>query len=215
MDTKLGNLQNEEAQLGCIKGSATAGHFLQKKAKSIRSKEVDGFVLDKNGILQKLVKLKYTIEPTIVLLRKLTFLIIIEFHNGKGYQGISCMMNMIRYYFWWMGMCRDVHQHINSCQLCIQFLPNRLYTLLMHLEIPKVPFAGCSMDYIGPLPTTSKGNRHILTFMCLLTFCLIMVPLKNKTADEVLMVYIKDILPKTYVLSLSYKAMVQNLKMTN
>ena len=67
----------------------------------------------------------------------------------------------------------------------------------MHLEIPKVPFTGCAMDRIGPLPATSKGKRHALTFMCLLTSYLIMVLLKSKMADEVSMVYIKAILPKT------------------
>ena len=100
-------------------------------------------------------------------------------------------------YFWWVGMWRDIHEHINSCQLCIQFLPHWLYTLPMHLEISKVPFAGCAMDCIGPLPATSKGNRHALMFICLLTSYLTMVPLKSKTVDEVSMVYINEILPKT------------------
>ena len=99
---------------------------------------------------------------------------------------------MIRCYFWWVG-----DQYINSCQLCIQFLPNQLYTLPMHLEIQRVPFAGCAMDCIGPLPATSKGNRHALTFICLLPSYLIMVPLKSKTVDEVSMTNIKEILPKT------------------
>ena len=104
---------------------------------------------------------------------------------------------MIRCYFWWVGDPRDIHQHINSCQLCIQFLPNWLYTLPMYLEIPKVPFTGCAMDCIGPLPATSNGNRHALTFICLLTSYLITVPLKSKTVDKVSMAHIKEILPKT------------------
>ena len=126
-------------------------------------------MLDENSILQKMVRLRYTIESTIVVPRKLTCLIIVEFHNGKDHQGISCTVNMIRHYFWYVGMCRDVHQHISSCQLCIQFLSNWLYTQPMYLEIPKVPFAGCAMDCIGPLPATSKGNRHVLMFIYLLT----------------------------------------------
>ena len=138
----------------------------------------------------------HTIEPTIVVPRKLTSLIIVEFHNGKGHQGISHTVNMIRHYFWWVGMCRDIDQHISNCQLCIQFLSNQLYTQPVHLEIPKVPFTGCTMDCTGPLPAMSKGNRHMLTFICLLTLYLIMVPLKNKTANEVSMAYIKEILPK-------------------
>ena len=67
----------------------------------------------------------------------------------------------------------------------------------MHLEIPQVLFAGCAMDCIGPLPASSKGHRHALTFICLLTTYLITVALKTKTADEVSMAYIKEVLPKT------------------
>ena len=170
-----------------------------KKVKILRTKHDNSFLLDENSILQKMVRLRYTIEPTIVLPRKLTSLIIVEFHNGKDNQGISHTVNMIRCYFWWVGIHRDVHQHISNCQLCIQFLPNWLYTQPMHLEIPKVPFAGCAMDCIGPLPATSKGNRHTLTFLCLLTSYIIMVPLKSKSkmVDEVSTAYIKEILLKT------------------
>ena len=67
----------------------------------------------------------------------------------------------------------------------------------MHLEIPKVSFAGCAMDCIGPLPATCKGNRHVLTFIFLPTSYWIMVPLKGNMADEVSMTYIKEILLKT------------------
>ena len=155
------------------------------------------FLLDGNSILRKVLKLKYTIEPTIVVPRKLTSVIIVEFCNARGHQGISCTINMMRHYFWWIGMQRDVHQHINSYKLCIQFLPNRMYTQPMHLEIPEVPFFSCAMDCIGPLPTSSKGHRHALTFICLLTLYLITEPLETKTADEVLMSYMKVILPKT------------------
>ena len=77
-------------------------------------------------------------------------------------------------------MQTDVHQHINTCKLSIQFLPKRIYTQLMHLEIPEVPVAGCAMDSIGQLLTTSKGNRFALTLIFLLTSYLITVPLKTK-----------------------------------
>ena len=76
-------------------------------------------------------------------------------------------------------------------------LPNRVYTQLMHLEISQVPSANCAMDSIGQLPAILKGIRFALTFICLLTSYLIIVPLKTKTADEVSMVYAKEILPKT------------------
>ena len=135
----------------------------------MKKKPDPNFLLDNNRILRKVVKLECTIEPTIVVPRKLTSIIIVEFHNDKGHQSISCTVSMMRHYFWWIGMQRDVHQHIDSCKLCIQFLPNRLHTRPMHLEIPQVPFPSCNMDCIRPLLTSSKGHRHAVTFICLLT----------------------------------------------
>ena len=81
--------------------------------------------------------------------------------------------------------------------MCLQFLPNTVNTKPVHLKIPQVPFAGCAVNTIGLLLTTSKGNKYALTFMHLLTSYLIVVPLKLKTAEEVSMAYIKHILPTT------------------
>ena len=94
-------------------------------------------------------------------------------------------------------MRQSIYKHIRTCKLCVQFLPNKINTRPIHLKIPQVPFAGCAVDTIGLLPTTSKGNKYALTFMCLLTSYLIAVPLKSKTAEEVTMAYINHILPTT------------------
>ena len=197
MDTKLSGYNMEKLNLDILREEQWQDTFCIKKVKALRTKQDNSFTLDDTSILQIIVRLRYTIQPTIVIPRELTILIIVEFHHGKGHHGISHTVNMIRHYFWWVGMCRDIHQHISNCQLCKQFLPNQLHMQPMHLEIIKVPFAGCAMDCIGPLPVTSKCNRHALTFICLLTSYLTMVPLKSKMADEVSMAYIKEILPKT------------------
>ena len=59
--------------------------FAKKKVKEMKTKPDPTFLLDENSILWKVVKFKYTVEPTIVVPRKLTSLIILEFHNTKGY----------------------------------------------------------------------------------------------------------------------------------
>ena len=76
-------------------------------------------LLDHISILRKVIKLKNSIEPAIVVPRKLASIIIIKFHNAKGHQGTSRMVNMIRCYFWWIDMQRDMHQHITTCKLVI------------------------------------------------------------------------------------------------
>ena len=144
--------------------------FCKGKVNDLKNKPDPNFLLDNNSILRKVSKPKYNMEPAIVVPRKLTSIIIIEFHSAKRQQGISRMVNMIWHYFWWIGMWTDVHQHINNCKLGIQFLLNKVYTQPLHLEIPQVTFAGCTIDYIRPLPTTSKGHRHDLTFILFINF---------------------------------------------
>ena len=68
---------------------------LQEESEEIKIKPDPNFILDKNSFLRKAVKLKYSVEPTIVVPRNLTNIIILEFHNGKGHQGISCIVNMV------------------------------------------------------------------------------------------------------------------------
>ena len=98
------------------------------KVRDLKNKPDPNFLLDHNSILRKVIKLKYTIELAIVVPRKLTSIIIIEFHNSKGHLGISRMVTMIRCFFGWIGMQRDMHHHIITCKLCIQFLLSKMYT---------------------------------------------------------------------------------------
>ena len=118
----------------------------------------------------------------IIVPKSLISSIIYEYHECKGHQGITRMINMIQRYFWWPHMRSSIYQHIKTCKLCAQFLANKVNTKPMHLKIPQVPFAGCTMDSIGLLPTTSKANKYTLTFMCLLTSYFIAVPLKSKNS---------------------------------
>ena len=80
----LATYKMEKLNLDILREEQWQDTFCMKKAKSVRSKQVDGFMLDKNSILQKIVGLKYTVESTTIVPRKLTSLIIVEFHNGKG-----------------------------------------------------------------------------------------------------------------------------------
>ena len=77
-------------------------------------------------------------------------------------------------------MRSSIYQHIRTCKLYAQFLANKVNAKPMHLKIPQVPFAGCAVHTTGLIPTTLKGNKYALTFMCLLMSYLIAVPLKSK-----------------------------------
>ena len=70
----------------------------------------------------------------------------------------------------------------NTKSICAnygQFLPNTVLTKPMHLDIPNMPFTSCAVDSIDMLLTTNKGHKFALTFICLLTSYVIVVPLKQ------------------------------------
>jgi transposase InsO family protein len=56
---------------------------------------------------------------------------------------------------------------------------------LMLTDTPSVVFEKCSVDIIGPLSTSVSGNRYILTVQDDLSKCLIAVPMKDQTAEDV------------------------------
>ena len=71
------------------------------------------------------------------------------------------------------------------------------------------------MGCIGPLPYSSNGHQYALAFIYLLMSYLVKVPLKAKSADEVSMVYIKEILPEMSCPNLFCRIMVQSSKINN
>ena len=118
-----------------------------------------------------------------------------KYHECRGHPGVTKTVNMIQRYFCFQGLRSSVYNHIRTCKLCTQFLPNRIRTRPIHLEIPKIPFYTICLDTIGRLLTTSKGNCYALTCMDLPTSYLITVPMKSKSADEVTMAYLERVLP--------------------
>ena len=87
--------------------------FCKKKVRESETKPDPSFNLDENSIFRKAVKLKYTVEPTIVEPRKLTN-IILEFHNGKGHQRIPQTVNMMEILLedWNEERCPSAYKHL-------------------------------------------------------------------------------------------------------
>ena len=67
----------------------------------------------------------------------------------------------------------------------------------LHFNVTTFPMQFISMDLIGEFhPPTSKGKRYALTIICMLTGYVFCIPLKTKTAEEVLQAYIDNVYSK-------------------
>ena len=65
-----------------------------------------------------------------------------------------------------------------------------------HLPILNKPFDGICLDRVGPLERSKQGFKWILTCIDLHSSFLHAIPMKSKSADDVIHAYIETILPQ-------------------
>ena len=93
-------------------------------------------------------------------------------------------------------MAKDVKDYIQRCPACQQEkAPVQSYPLHM-TEIPDRPFDKIAMDLVTDFTKSSKGNKHILTIIDLLTGWPEVIPILNKSADTITKAFIRHYLPR-------------------
>jgi hypothetical protein len=100
-------------------------------------------------------------------------------HVLAAHFGFQRTYSKIRQRYFWKGMYRDVDNWVRSCISCSQRKTHR-HKVIAPLVTMKVPgaFERVSVDLLGPLPTTTSGNRHVLCFTDHCTRWPILIPLK-------------------------------------
>ena len=80
--------------------------------------------------------------------------------------------------------------------LCCQHVTHKVKYESKHLPIPNKPFDGICLDCVGPLERSKQGFKWILTCIDLHSSFLLAVPMKLKSADDVIHAYVETILPQ-------------------
>ena len=94
-------------------------------------------------------------------------------------------------------MYSTVLQYVASCALCqrTKTSPHRKKAPLKPLEVVE-PFGRVHMDFVGPLPQTTEGYRHILIVVDSTTLYVEAFPTKSTTAEEVAEILYKEIIAR-------------------
>jgi len=125
-------------------------------------------LLERNGLIY-LRTYDETGEPTTRLLipEQLRGEILTEAHNAKvaGHLGEEKTLGRLRTRFHWKGMKKDVQNWIRHCPQCERVKSHKkAHAKLQSIE-SGYPMELCSMDILGPLPTTDRGKRFVLVVM--------------------------------------------------
>jgi hypothetical protein len=111
---------------------------------------------------------KQVIVPT--NLRKKVFE---ELHENElsAHLGFEKTYHKINSRFYWKNMSKEIKNWIKHCTLCQMIsIPNHQDEIGYINSIPVLePWHTIGMDIVGPLPTSNRGNKYILTMMDYLT----------------------------------------------
>ncbi|XP_060075036.1 uncharacterized protein LOC132554744 [Ylistrum balloti] len=84
-----------------------------------------------------------------------------------GHLGVEKTKERILTSFYWPGVFKDVTQYCRTCDVCQKVAKRRCDEKAPLVQPPIVgePFFKISMDVVGPLSKSKRGNRFILTVM--------------------------------------------------
>ena len=147
-----------------------------------------------NDILKRVLMINGLLYKPVVTPSILKDCLIMLAHDEQGHNGFKRTYGSLQTVYYWKGMKRQIQLHCRRCRTCARHNVISQEFNKEHFAVPTQPMEFIAMDLIGEFhPASSKGNRYALTAICMLTGFTFCIPLKNKTAEEVVKAYLNHI----------------------
>lgn len=93
----------------------------------------------------------------------------------------------VRHHFFFPSMSKIVKSYIKSCIMCNRRRAHKPHFVvpLQRRPISEGPSTHLSVDFVGPLPVTAKGNRYALFFTDFFTRYTVVFPTSDLTSETV------------------------------
>ena len=145
-------------------------------------------------VLHRIVREYDQQYETVVVSRTLIPQVLKAAHDLSGHNGIGCTYTVVKKLYYWKGMKPNITKYIRNCYKCQQRNKQVIKYQKLHFDTASFPMDFISMDLIGEFhPPPKKGHKYMLTVICMLTGYVFCIPLKTKTASEVIQAYIDHV----------------------
>ena len=182
----LSQLQQKDMFCNNILTQIEKGNIKEGELYTIKDKLLKRYVVDGDN----------TYETT-VMPRALIAQILWVAHDNLGHNGTYRTYTLLKRLYYWKGLKPSVAEHIKMCYQCQRRNKQVVKYAMLHFDVATFPKHFISMDLIGEFhPPTTKKNRYALTVICMLTGYVFCIPLRTKTAEEVIQAYIDNIYSK-------------------
>ena len=128
-------------------------------------------------------------EP-VVLPNSLISMALLLTHGHTGHNGFRRTYAALKQLYYWKGMKKYVLMHCKHCQMCAKQKVEKTKFIKNNFRLGSMPMEFISMDLVGRLSKTSSGHKYALTLICMLTGYVFCIPLKTKTAEEIVDKYV-------------------------
>ena len=185
-DKILSELQLQDTFCSNILAQIEKGNIKEGQTYKIQNKLLKRYVTDGDKTYE-----------TVILPRALTAQILKMAHDDLGHNGTHRTYMLLKRLYYWKGIKPSVTKHIQRCYHCQRRNKQVVKYATLHFDVVTFPMQFISMDLIGEFhPPSSKGKTYALTVNCMLTGNVFCIPLKTKTAEEVLQAYIDNVYSK-------------------
>ena len=118
-----------------------------------------------------------------------------EVHNHLGHFGTKKTLERLKARYYWPGYEQDTVQWVKQCVQCQKRNPPQPNPVAPLGTIAATrPFEKLSWDIMGPLPTSSQGNKYILVITDLFTKWVEAFPLKDTTATTLATTMLNEVI---------------------
>lgn len=169
-----------------IKVAQTTDSFCQQKRAALSTTSDTSYVLN-DDILYKIQRVGPHQLTLICVPLSLVPRLLKIYHDSpwSGHFGSRRTYFKLRDKYWWPQMKQTITDYIQHCSTCQRFNVDRRKPpgFLHPIDSPSGPFQLIGIDYLGPFPETSQGNKYVLTITDFFTKWVVAIPLPNQTAQ--------------------------------
>ena len=172
--TKIGDAQKQDS-------------FYQEQVHKLQKDSSNCFFELKDDILYKIVKYGITNKKLIYVPSLLVSQVVEVYHGSPwaGHFGFRRTYNNLKDRYWWPNMKETIKNYLQSCLKCqkFNFARHKAHGYLHPIESPNGPFQMIGIDYSGPFPTTTQGNKYVLAITDYFTKWVIAIPVEKQNAQ--------------------------------
>ena len=124
-------------------------------------------------------------ETFIYVPKKVRNLLVLDCHT-KNHRTAQIAYEELKERYWWPNMQTEINRIVTACPNCqkVKIVTGAHRATMQTFEFEQ-PFDYLAMDIVGPVPTSTAGNKYVLTIIDMATRWIELVPLRTIDAPTV------------------------------